>query len=238
MTMILFSITKIMQKLCKWECFGPIRRSLPQTTLHHIPNLLRSKALAFIVFFVSMFSLFSQAQPANSRVVAGEIKPLAVGQKVPDDFWKREHLFYLNGDTIRKPLAEFKDKTLILDFWATWCGSCLKAFPEMVEFSTKSKSTLNLVPVSGQSSEKLMSFLNGKAYQNAFSFILNDKELESYFPHRYLPHVIIIANQKLIADKIIDYNEIEELLNPVSKDTIRDSLDNNDQINSLNESAL
>lgn len=35
----------------------------------------------------------------------------------------------LDGKTVS--LAELKDKVVILDFWATWCGPCKKSFPAM-----------------------------------------------------------------------------------------------------------
>lgn len=35
----------------------------------------------------------------------------------------------LNGNTVR--LSDFKGKTVMIDFWETWCTPCLKAFPSM-----------------------------------------------------------------------------------------------------------
>lgn len=41
----------------------------------------------------------------------------------------------INGKTVS--LSDFKGKTIILDFWATWCGPCKKSFPAMQLAVTK-----------------------------------------------------------------------------------------------------
>lgn len=43
------------------------------------------------------------------------------------------------NDTDNQPrrLAEWKDKTLLINFWATWCPPCVEEMPELTELQTE-----------------------------------------------------------------------------------------------------
>ncbi|WP_286850822.1 MULTISPECIES: TlpA family protein disulfide reductase [Sphingobacterium] len=210
-----------MRNLSKRDFYAQLKTKFIRSALHHNLENKRFKSLVLVVCFVSMFSLLSQAQPAKTQAGARDIVPLEVGQKVPDEFWEKTHLFLSKGDSIGKSLSEFRNKTIVLDFWATWCGSCLKAFPEMVEFSNNNKKFI-VIPVAYQNVDKIVQYLlgRGKEYREKFEFIVNDTILDGYFPHKYLPHIILIENQKIISNSITNYTIIESKLKNVSQDTI------------------
>ncbi len=65
----------------------------------------------------------------NSAIAKGEL----IGYDAP------EIDFIWSSDGKSKHLSDFKGKVVILDFWATWCGPCFRAFPNIRELQARYK---------------------------------------------------------------------------------------------------
>lgn len=58
-------------------------------------------------------------------------------------------------------LAELRGKTVILNFWATWCAPCLREFPALLELAEKNAADTVLLAISvDENPAQIAPFLN------------------------------------------------------------------------------
>jgi len=82
----------------------------------------------------------------------------------------------LKGNNIE--LTEYQGKPLVINYWATWCGPCLKEFPYFEEVKQRFGNDVNFVMISDEAIEKIISFSNSKPY--SFNFLKSSKKLSEY----------------------------------------------------------
>lgn len=141
------------------------------------------------------------------------VKPLSIGDTVP---------YIILTNVINFPVSEihlsqFKNKLIILDFWATWCNSCVKTFPKLDSLQRKFSDQLQFVLInnlksSGNTNEQVRSFFTArKKIERALRHIpvCTDStwQFKQLFPYTFIPHYVWIAP----AGNIIAITGAEEL---------------------------
>jgi peroxiredoxin len=92
---------------------------LPTSTYDSLSNMLGEKAKSY-----------SEYQDITNELT--KLHSIEVGKPAPD-FTRTD----LNGKTFK--LSDYRGKTVILDFWATWCVPCRASMPHMKEIYAKYK---------------------------------------------------------------------------------------------------
>ncbi|WP_286862860.1 MULTISPECIES: TlpA family protein disulfide reductase [Sphingobacterium] len=165
------------------------------SVLLHI-QILKIAVLVILYLLVSMFSLSAQTPRKDSGADGAlKIDPVFLGQKVPEDFWSKKHLFYSNGDTIRRSFDHYKGKMLVLDFWFTGCTKCLLHQKEINYFKEKYADNLVVIMVNSKNTrdnlEKITHMTKADWFKqlgiNNFTSIIEDEYLSKMLPSNGYP---------------------------------------------------
>lgn len=150
-----------------------------------------------------------------------QYKALKVGDKVPEAFWT-ETFNMINCDSQSLSLNNDRDKLLLIDFWATWCGSCLRNYPKLEELQKKFGNQIKVLSVTTQKKTEVQKFLsskNGQRYKNLCSKV-EDVTFVKYFPHFAIPFIVWIKDGILInttdAEQVTEKTIAEVLSNEKS----------------------
>src|SRR5690348_12795028 len=127
----------------------------------------------------------SSSLPAIAKdLLVDSIHTLTIGETIPDI----EITNILNYPAKTAWLHDFKGKLVIIDFWGSWCGGCIRLFPLLDTIQRKFKDKLIVFAVTAEDKEKIIPFLAKRKISNNVSFpiVTNDTLLGRLFPHYYV----------------------------------------------------
>ncbi len=116
-------------------------------------------------------------------------------------------------------LHDFKGKTILLNFWASWCAPCIKEFPALIQASQDFKDNVVLIALSSDmDQEKMQAFLKRLKTQNTLQYeydnvyIAHDREgvTQNLFQTYKLPETLLIGPDLSIKTKYIGANWTKE----------------------------
>lgn len=134
---------------------------------------------------------------------AQHTRALSVGDSVPAI--RLKHI--INAPFHSARLADWKDKLLILDFWATWCVACVRNIPKLDSLQRTCAGRLQILLVNTKSThdseDKIKGLLsnlqNNEGHPIHIPIVTQDSILDNLFPHKLIPHYVWLKNNKVLA---------------------------------------
>ena len=156
---------------------------------HYLLYLLLTILVAVVIYRVQT--------PVDSQVKIKSQVGLEVGMQAPD-FTLRN----LNGNL--EGLSEFKDKVVVLNFWATWCAPCLEEMPAFEKLYRRYRSqglTVIAVSLDKGDTSKVEKFVD--EHSLTFPVLLDlDGIAERIYPSFTIPFTYVIDKKGRIAARV------------------------------------
>jgi len=171
-----------------------------------IKNILRN---VIWILTSSLCNCFGQQVISGASPFSG----LQIGDSLPN--LTISNLIHNNNKSLHT--ADFGDRLLIVDFWATSCGSCVVALPKLANLQQQFASKIKILPVTAEHKAQVQAFWerNNKLKGLDLPTVVNDTVLSKYIRHRYVSHVAWIYRGKVIALTGVDYvdsNTVKKVL--------------------------
>lgn len=120
---------------------------------------------------------------------------------------------FVSLDKKKYELHDLKGKTIIINFWATWCAPCIEEFPSLIALANKEKGNLVLLAISAdENPENINKFLGKLAeplrvmMKQENIIVVHDKNKAisgDVFQTSIYPETFIVAPDLTISRKVV-----------------------------------
>ena len=133
------------------------------------------KKVVFILISLFYIATYAQEKQLWAKSIINEKAPELIVEKWLSD----------------KP--ETEGKFVLIDFWATWCGPCRKAIPDLNSYQEEFKDKLIVIGISDETAGKVKRFKKPKIeYYNAID---TKKRLYNSLEVKGIPHCILMISE-------------------------------------------
>lgn len=176
----------------------------PDGVVINKPTYMKNKIILMALLLVSTFAFAQESNNGKQMWAKSVLNEKAPELKVAE--W-----------VSKKP--DTKGKFVLVDFWATWCGPCRKAIPELNELQKQFKDNLVVIGISDETVEKVkamkepvIEYYNGVDAEKTMSKALDVKGI---------PHVILIDPKGIVRWEGFPLLEGHELTPEIVKNLIQ-----------------
>lgn len=158
------------------------------------------KKIVFILISLFYIATYAQEKKLWAKSIINEKAPELIVEKWLSD----------------KP--ETEGKFVLIDFWATWCGPCRKAIPDLNTYQEEFKDKLIVIGISDETAGKVKRFKKPKIeYYNAID---TKKRLYNSLEVKGIPHCILIDPNGIVRWEGYPLLKGHELTSEIIKDMI------------------
>ncbi|MGV3763868.1 TlpA family protein disulfide reductase [Parapedobacter sp.] len=201
------------QKLCLGNCYALTKHKLHQLNIRNFSLLavltimcLYTRGLRLVQKLparslgILLLCLMTAVSGTNAQSKQPNVKMIRVGDSIPDTFYHMTHhaVDARTGEGQVMKLADYRDKLIILDFWASWCKACLHSINKFDtlkhDFPHEQYVVIPVTTETKSQSARTMSRLKWDLIS-----IVGDTILGQYFPHQAIPHQVWMVNDRVVA---------------------------------------
>lgn len=122
---------------------------------------------------------------------AQAVKPedVVVGNTIPDFKLKS-----LDGKSFNK--ESLKGEVVILNFWASWCGPCMKEIPELKKLAANSKAKVVGIALDELGAETVRPFV--ETHEINYPVLMGDQDIFQQFNGVGIPYTLVLDRTQRI----------------------------------------